>query len=178
MTEDLTEIDGVGDAIAEQLREAGFNTVTDVEDATVDELADVHLIGEASANAILNGDDEAHGGRPSILDEYEDELLAAARKGLTYEGIARVAGVGVSTLHEWRDEHDQFSESLERARAKAERELIEDVDAEFVLERSYGYVKTERLEADIDQTTEHELGESEQELALETIRQLQERESQ
>jgi len=178
MTEDLTEIDGVGDAIAEQLREAGFNTVADVEDATVDELADVHLIGEASANAILNGDDEAHGGRPSILDEYEDKLLAAARKGLTYEGIARVAGVGVSTLHEWRDEHDQFSESLERARAKAERELIEDVDAEFVLERSYGYVKTERLEADIDQTTEHELGESEQELALETIRQLQERESQ
>jgi nucleotidyltransferase/DNA polymerase involved in DNA repair len=178
MTEDLTEIDGVGDAIAEQLREAGFDTVADVQDATVDELADVHLIGEASAKAILNGDDEAHGGRPSMLDEYEDELLAAARKGLTYEGIARVAGVGVSTLHEWRDEHDQFSESLERARAKAERELIEDVDAEFVLERSYGYVKTERLEADIDQTTEHELGESEQELALETIRHLQERESQ
>jgi len=178
MTEDLTEIDGVGDAIAEQLREAGFDTVADVQGATVDELADVHLIGEASAKAILNGDDEAHGGRPSMLDEYEDELLAAARKGLTYEGIARVAGVGVSTLHEWRDEHDQFSESLERARAKAERELIEDVDAEFVLERSYGYVKTERLEADIDQTTEHELGESEQELALETIRHLQERESQ
>ena len=178
MTEDLTEIDGVGDAIAEQLREAGFETVADVEDATVDDLADVHLIGEASAKAILDGDDEAHGGRPSMLNEYEDDLLAAAREGLTYEGIARVAGVGVSTLHEWRDEHDQFSESLERARAKAERELIEDVDAEFVLERSYGYVKTERLEADIDQTTEHELGESEQELALETIRQLQERESQ
>ena len=178
MTDDLTTIDGVGDAIAEQLREAGFDTVADVEDATVDELADVHLIGEASAKAILNGDDEAHGGRPSMLDEYEDELLAAARKGLPSAGIARVAGVGVSTLHEWRDEHDQFSESLERARAKAERELIEDVDAEFVLERSYGYVKTERLEADIDQTTEHELGESEKDLALETIRHLQERESQ
>lgn len=178
MTEDLTSIDGVGDAIAERLRQSGFETVADVQEASVDDLADVHLIGEASAKAILNGDDEAHGGRPSMLDEYEDELLAAARKGLTYEGIARVAGVGVSTLHEWRDEYDQFSESLERARAKAERELIEDVDAEFVLERSYGYVKTERLEADIDQTTEHELGESEQELALETIRQLQERESQ
>ena len=36
----------------------------------------------------------------------------------------------------------------------------------------------ERLEADIDQTTEHELGESEKDLALETIRHLQERESQ
>lgn len=178
MTEGLTEIDGVGDAIAEQLREAGFETVADVEAATVDQLSNVYLIGEASAKAILDGDDEAHGGRPSMLNEYEDELLAAAREGLTYEGIARVAGVGVSTLHEWREEHDQFSESLERARAKAERDLIEDVDAEFVLERSYGYVKTERLEADIDQTTEHELGESEQELALETIRQLQERESQ
>ena len=30
MTEDLISIDGVGDAIAEQLRGAGFETVADV----------------------------------------------------------------------------------------------------------------------------------------------------
>lgn len=180
MSKDLTEIDGVGDAIAEQLREAGFETVADVQGASVDELADVHLVGEASAEAILEGDDAAHGGRPSKLEQYEGDLLEAAREGLTYEGIARVAGIGVSTLHEWRNEHDEFSESLERARAKAERDLIKDVDAQFVLERSYGYVKTERheVDADIDQTTTHELGDEERNVALETIRELQERESQ
>ncbi|WP_135363456.1 hypothetical protein [Halosimplex halophilum] len=99
---------------------------------------------------------ESHGGhvdghgRPSKLDEHEDDILEAAKEGLTYEGIARVAGVGVSTLHEWRDDYDDFSESLERARSEAERELIQDVDPEFVLERSYGYVKTEKREVDLD----------------------------
>lgn len=146
MSKNLTSIKGVGSRIAEELRDAGFETVDDVESATVDELADVHMLGEASAKAILDDDDCSGKGRPSKLKKCEDDLFAAAREGLTYEGIARVAGVGVSTLHEWRDKYEDFSESLERARAKAERELIGDVDAEFVLERSYGYTKTEKKE--------------------------------
>jgi transposase-like protein len=97
-----------------------------------------------------HGGDSAPSGRPSLLEEYEDDILAAAREGLTYEGIARVAGIGVSTLHDWREEHPQFSEALERARSQAERDLIRDVDPEFVLERSYGYVKTEKREVDVD----------------------------
>jgi hypothetical protein len=126
-----------------------------------------------------HGGDAADSGRPSKLEEYEDDILEAARQGLTYEGIARVAGIGVRTLHEWREEFEQFSQSLERARGIAERELIQDVDAEFVLERSYGYVRTERreIEADVDQTTTHELGDDEKEMALETLRELQEAES-
>jgi transposase-like protein len=115
--------------------------------------------GEPCQNPATEGDScwiESHGGdvsghgRPSLLDEYEDDILAAAERGLTYEGIARVAGIGVRTLHDWRDEYEDFSQSLERARSRAERELIEDVDAEFVLERSYGYVKTEKREVDLD----------------------------
>lgn len=115
--------------------------------------------GEPCQNPATDGDScwlSEHGGsaddsgRPSKLDEYEDDILDAAREGLTFEGIARVAGIGVSTLHEWRDEHQQFSESLNRARAEAERDLIQDVDPEFVLERSYDYVKTERREVDAD----------------------------
>lgn len=97
-----------------------------------------------------HGGDVSGHGRPSKLEEYEDAILEAAREGLTYEGIARVAGIGVSTLHEWRDEHPDFSESLERARSVAERDLIQDVDAEFVLERSFGYVKTEKREVELD----------------------------
>ncbi|WP_135830648.1 hypothetical protein [Halorussus halobius] len=115
--------------------------------------------GKPCQNPATEGDHcwiESHGGdvsghgRPSKLDEHEDDILDAAREGLTYEGIARVAGVGVSTLHDWRNEHDDFSEALERARSEAERELIQDVDPEFVLERSYDYVKTEKREVDLD----------------------------
>jgi transposase-like protein len=149
MTEDLTEIDGVGEAIAEQLYEAGFETVDEVLAASADELAAVHMLGETSAQAILRGGGSGKG-RPSLLEEYEDDILNAAREGLTYEGIARVAGIGVSTLHNWREAHEDFSESLERARSEAERELIQDVDPEFVLERSYDYVKTEKREVDMD----------------------------
>jgi transposase-like protein len=89
-------------------------------------------------------------GRPSKLDEYEDDIIEAAREGLTYEGIARVAGIGLSTLNDWRDQYDDFSAALERARSHAERELIQDVDPEFVLERSYDYVKTEKREVELD----------------------------
>ena len=114
---------------------------------------------EPCQNPATEGDScwiESHGGdvsghgRPSTLEQYEDDILEAARKGLTYEGIARVAGVGVRTLHDWRDEFEDFSQSLERARSEAELELIQDVDAEFVLERSYGYTKTEKREIDMD----------------------------
>jgi len=94
-----------------------------------------------------HGDGDApNNGRPSKLEDTKDDILNAAREGLTLEGCARVAGIGVSTLREWRKEHEDFSAALRRARAEAERELIQDVDPEFVLERSYGYMKTEKRE--------------------------------
>jgi transposase-like protein len=104
-----------------------------------------------------HGGDVSGHGRPSLLEEYKDDLLEAAREGLTYEGIARVAGVGVSTLHEWRNEYEDFSESLERARGEAERELVQDVGAEFILERSYAYVKTEKREIDMNVDASHDV---------------------
>lgn len=112
-------------------------------------------------------------GRPSKLDETWDDIMDAAERGLTFEGIARSAGIGVSTLTDWRDSHDEFSAVLNRARARAEQELIQEADAEFVLERSYDYTKTQEIEHSGDVAHEHELNEDDRELALETIRQLQ-----
>jgi len=189
MTEDLTSIDGVGPAIAEQLREAGFETVADVHAADVDELAEVHLLGEASARAILNEDGGASKGRDFALGESDhEEILEAAETGMSIRGCARAAGVSLSQLQRYLDAHPDFRVSFERARARGESELIrgglrdDEVDtsmAKFLLASSYDYKKTERreVEADVDQTTTHELGEDEKEMALETIRELQERES-
>jgi transposase-like protein len=91
------------------------------------------------------GDVDGHG-RPSKLDDVWDDVMDAAERGLTLEGVARAAGIGISTLRDWRTKHDDFSAALSRARARAEAELIENADAEFVLERSYGYTKEQEVE--------------------------------
>jgi len=96
--------------------------------------------------------ERARGGRPSKLEknpELYDEIMAAAERGLTYEGIARTAGIGLSTLNDWRDTHEDFAEDLEQARARGEMELVQETRQsrpEFILERSYGYTKEQEIE--------------------------------
>lgn len=155
MTDDLTEIDGVGPAIAEQLHEAGFETVDDVKQASVDELANVHMLGESSATAILEGNDSARGRPGSVTEDDHDALLGAARQGKSKRGCARAAGVGKDALDRYLESEPEFRDSFERARAEGESRLIEgglydpDVDssmAKFMLSTSFDYVKTERRE--------------------------------
>jgi transposase-like protein len=89
------------------------------------------------------------GGRPSTLAEHEQDILAGARQGMTLEGCARLAGVDESTLHRWKAQHDEFRKSLKRARAHGELQHLQSVNdagSRFVLERSFGYVKTEKRE--------------------------------
>lgn len=50
--EDLTTIDGVGEATAESLAEAGFGTVADVAAAAPDELTEIRGIGDEQAISI------------------------------------------------------------------------------------------------------------------------------
>lgn len=96
-------------------------------------------------------------GRPPKLDDVYDDVMAAAEEGLTYEGIARVAGVGRSTLDDWRRENDEFSAELERRRSVGERKLIQEADAEFVLERSYEYTKEQDINIDADVDGQHDV---------------------
>lgn len=99
-------------------------------------------------------DDAAAGGRPSkFTEDRTEDILEAARRGATVEGCARAAGIGESTLYEWLDRYPEFSEAFNRARAEGERELLEDViedDPKFILERSFGYTKTEKRELEHD----------------------------
>lgn len=115
------------------------------------------------------------GGRPSKFnEERKQRLLEAAEAGMTIDGCARSAGIGVSTLYDWFDKYPDFSEAFNRARAKGEMELVEEVsqrNPQFILERSYDYVKTERREieaehehsGDVDHTINHELSEDDRE---------------
>ena len=184
MTEDLTDIDGVGDAIAEQLRDAGYETVAAVESATVDELADVHMLGESSAKAILGDDDGATKGKDFALDEGDhDTLTEAAETGLSKRGCARAAGVSRTALQRYLDAHDDFRASFAQARSRGETELIvgglrdEDVDtsmAKFLLASSFDYTKAEKheveMDADINSEKDINLDDESKEILRETLR--------
>jgi transposase-like protein len=99
-------------------------------------------------------------GRPSKLLEFEDDILTGARQGMTLAGCARLAGIDESTLHRWINKYDDFSERLKRARAQGELQHLQSVNdrgSQFILERSFGYVKTEKREVDADVTHDGDL---------------------
>jgi hypothetical protein len=98
-----------------------------------------------------HGDPDAENpqGRPSLLDEYQDDILTGARQGMTLEGCARLAGIDESTLHRWINKYDEFRKSLKRARAHGELQHLQSVNdkgSQFILERSFGYIKKEKRE--------------------------------
>jgi len=100
--------------------------------------------------------DSSGGGRPSKFTDCREDLLDAADSFKNVRQVANSGGVDESTLYLYLDEHDQFSKSFKRARAKAADRLIQrglddddDIDMSFVrflLERSFKFVKTERKE--------------------------------
>lgn len=134
------------------------------------------------------GDVSGHGRDFSIDENDHEDILEAARDGVSKRGCARAAGVSKDALDRYLGVNDDFRDSFMRARNSGERTLIRDglrdpdTDssmAKFLLASSFDYKKTEKREvdADVDQTTTHELGEEERDLAVETIRQLQEQAS-
>lgn len=102
--------------------------------------------GKCGIHSDENGDTQ---GRPSEIAEREDDILTGARQGMTMEGCARLAGVDESTLYRYLDRNDSFRKSLKRARAHGELQHLQSVNdsgSRFILERSFGYVKTEKRE--------------------------------
>ena len=100
-------------------------------------------------------------GRPSKMTvQRKQDLFAAAEVGMFLENTAGFAGITYETLRTWmrRGESDredgretayaEFVREFKRARARGAKKLLEDARSEFILERSYGYVKTERREID------------------------------
>jgi len=77
--EDLTDISGVGDAKADALREAGFETVEDVRGADQSELAEAEGVGNALAARIkadVGGLEVESETEAEVEEEGEDEAAA------------------------------------------------------------------------------------------------------
>jgi len=126
-----------------------------------------HPAGSCPVPSHSQPDAENPQGRPSTLDEHEDDIITGARQGMTLQGCARLAGIDESTLHRWIDKYDGFRKSLKRARAQGELQHLQSVNdagSRFILERSFGYVKTERREVEGEHTHEHDATETYAEL--------------
>jgi hypothetical protein len=109
----------------------------------------------------IHTDEKDNIGRPSEVDKHKDDILVGARQGMTMAGLARLAGVDESTLHRYldKDKNKKFRKSLKRARAQGELKHLQSVNdsgSRFVLERSFGYQKTE--ERELEDVTEGEGG--------------------
>jgi len=97
--------------------------------------------------------DDQQPGVDNKLEDHKETVLKAARSGVTLAGCARAAGIDESTLYRWRDKYPEFAAELRRARFEAELDLVDDVSdrgAQFLLERSFGYIKREEIEHDGD----------------------------
>ena len=91
---ELTDISGVGDAKADALREAGFETVEDVKAASQSDLADVEGVGNALAARIkadvggLEVEEETEADVEDTEPETEPEEAEAAETELQARGLA------------------------------------------------------------------------------------------
>ncbi|GCF13239.1 hypothetical protein Harman_11740 [Haloarcula mannanilytica] len=97
---DLTRIMHVGDAVARNLRQHGFETVADVRDADLEELVDVPRIGEQRAEDVQLG--ATHIGLEFGVDlarrlDREGFETAADIRAASVEELTEVRGVGQVT---------------------------------------------------------------------------------
>jgi len=107
--------------------------------------------------------DTDDGGRPSKFENVREDLIEAADGPLNLKQVANKGGISRSTLYEYLDEYEEFSDSFKRARASAAERLTQraldpedaiDISfARFLLERSFKFIKTERQE--LNATHEH-----------------------
>lgn len=146
---DLTHLPGVGPTIAGKLRDAGYTTPDDVLEASVDELAEVDMIGTSTSKGILEGDRHKTRGRPDIVEDHIDEICELAELPISDRGVIRLSPIGWSTHKEWRNKYEEYDDAWGRHRAKAELKLAEEVavnDPRFLLERAFGYTKEQTVE--------------------------------
>ena len=97
----------------------------------------------------IHTDEKDNIGRPSEVAEHEDDILVGARQGMNMQGLARLAGVDESNLYRYLNKHPEFRKSLKRARAQGELKHIQSVNdrgSQFLLERSFGYTKSQEVE--------------------------------
>jgi large subunit ribosomal protein L32e len=89
---ELTAVDGVGDETADELREAGFETVSDLQEADQDDLSEVEGIGTALAARIKADVEEIDVDDSEASEETPEELTEVSGVGEEKAEALRAAG--------------------------------------------------------------------------------------
>jgi hypothetical protein len=69
-------------------------------------------------------------GRPTKFTEaIVDQLCAALADGCPIRGACTVAGIGVTTLSEWREKHPEINQRIDEARELARQKALQAIKA-------------------------------------------------
>ena len=178
--EDLTTIANVGPEKADRLREAGFETVDDVKEASIEDLCVVDGIARQTAEEIVDDVPRDTG----VFEEVREDLLEAAELTLPSHQVANWAGVTQSTLYNYLNEHEDFAREYRKRRARAAHSQVQQTErtednaksraGTFMLERVFGFTKTEKheveMDADINSEKDITLDDESKEILRETLR--------
>lgn len=73
-------------------------------------------------------------GRPSLYDpSYCEKVIELGKLGKSFEQMASILGIGITTLKRWREEHEEFRASLEDAQGFAQT-WWEDMAQSYLVE--------------------------------------------
>jgi len=78
------------------------------------------------------------GGRPTTYNpEFIDEIIRLAKQGKSLEQICYRLDIGLRTIYQWRDAHEEFAHALEEAKA-FEQAYWEDLADSHIVETKEG----------------------------------------
>jgi large subunit ribosomal protein L32e len=194
MPEDLTDLSGIGAESAEELREAGFETVADIQAADEDELAEVvgnalaaritaevgdleieetddAAVDEATAGAGDGeaDDDDAAGDadEASVADESEaDDEEADAEDG--YGGLEDISGVGSERAEDLREAGFGTVDEVRAANQEDLADVVGNALAARIKADVGGLEVAEETEAEVEEEEPEAVAEAEE---VETERQ-------
>jgi len=159
--EKLTDLNGVGETVAENLREAGFETPESVRDAEPEELEEqVDLVGASTARALANGTVLSSHGRNPTVDQHIEDVREHLEKPISDKAAIALSPIGRKTHKEWLKKdggpYERYQQMYREARAIAEEKTVmgglhgeaDSSMAKFLLKATHGY--------EDKQTVEHE----------------------
>jgi len=94
--------------------------------------------------------------RSKFTNERREAFLQLAARGYDVSKICRAIGIGRKTFYRWCEQHEEFAEQVEKARAQGELKLADkawkmalDGDGSmirFILSRRFGWSTTHKVE--------------------------------
>jgi transcription termination factor NusA len=158
----LTDIKGVSDSRADNLRDEGFSTVDDIAEAEVDALAEVHGLGESSAYDLIENaqetlrsdhiDDEEEEDEEPDLDELDEVEVEDEEEDEPEEEEVTEEDVQELVEEAAEDEEEPDLEEEEDEDEEEEEELEEPFEISFEVpsDTHYDYLHMALLDAQLD----------------------------